>query len=68
MLKGSKKFKWMDKCEQTFLALKEQLGCLSLLSKPIEGEMIHLDLIVSEEVVSVTLTGRKGKYSGQSTM
>ena len=38
VLKGSKKFKWTDKCEQAFLALKEHLGCLLLLSKPIEGK------------------------------
>ena len=35
VLKGSKKFKWMDKCEQAFQALKEHLGQPLLLSKPI---------------------------------
>ena len=37
-LKGSKKFEWTEKCEQAFQALKEHLGRLPLLSKPIEGE------------------------------
>ena len=31
MLRGSKKFEWMDKYEQAFLALKEHLGCPPLL-------------------------------------
>ena len=35
VLKGSKKFEWIDKCEQAFLALKEHLGCPPFLSKPI---------------------------------
>ena len=42
VLKGSKKFEWMDKCEQAFLALKEHLGNPSLLSKPIEREKLYL--------------------------
>ena len=40
ILKGSKKFEWIDKYEQTFLALKEDLGRLPLLSKPIEGKKL----------------------------
>ena len=32
VLKGSKKFEWIEKCEQAFLALKEDLGCATLLS------------------------------------
>ena len=36
VLKGSKKFDWTDQCEQAFLALKEHLRSLPLLSKPIE--------------------------------
>ena len=31
VLKGSKRFEWIDKCEQAFQALKEHLGCLLLL-------------------------------------
>ena len=38
VLKGSKKFEWMNKCAQAFLALKEHLGLSSFLLKPIEGE------------------------------
>ena len=35
VLNGSKRFKWTDKCEQAFQALKEHLGRPPLLSKPI---------------------------------
>ena len=52
VLKGSKKFKWRDKCEQAFLALKECLGRPLLLSKPIEGEKLYLYLTMSDEAVS----------------
>ena len=45
----------MEKCEQAFLALKEHLGRLQLLSNAIEGENLYLYLTVSEEAVSVTL-------------
>ena len=61
MLKGSKKFKWTNNCEQAFLALKECLGHLPLLSKPIEREKLYLYLIVSEEAVSAALVREKGK-------
>ena len=61
MLKGSKKFEWMDKCEQVFLALKEYLGCPSLLSKPIEREKLYLYLVVSEEAVSAALVREEKK-------
>ena len=47
VLKGYKKFKWTDKCEQAFLALKEHLGRPPLLSKLIEGEKLYLYLVVS---------------------
>ena len=55
MLKGSKKFEWTETCEQAFLALKEHLGRLPLLSKPIEGEKLYLYLAVSKEPVSAAL-------------
>ena len=55
VLKGSKKFEWTDKCEQTFLALKEHLEHSQLLSKPIEGEKLYLYLAVSKEAISVAL-------------
>ena len=38
VLKGSKRFKWKNKCEQVFQALKDHLRHPPLLSKPIEGE------------------------------
>ena len=65
VLKGSKKFEWIEKCEQVFQDLKEHLGCPPLLSKPIEGGKLYLYLIVSEEAVSVAL---ERKYSDQFTM
>ena len=61
MLKGSKKFEWMDKCEQAFLALKYHLRHPLLLSKPIEEEKLYLYLAVSEEVVSTALVREKEK-------
>ena len=61
MLKGSKKFKWTDKCEQAFLALKEHLGRSPLLSKPIEREKLYLYLVVSKEAVSTTLVREEEK-------
>ena len=61
MLKGFKKFKWTNKCKQAFLALKEQIGRLPLLSKPIEGEKFYLYLAVSEEAVSAALVKEEEK-------
>ena len=55
VLKGSKKFEWIDKCEQAFLALKEHSGRLSLLSKLIEGEKLYLYLAISEEAIIAAL-------------
>ena len=50
-LKGNKRFLWDDKFEQSFRALKEYLGKLLLLSKPIDGELLFLYLAVSEYAV-----------------
>ena len=44
---GKKRFLWDDKCEQVLRALKEYLGKLSLLSKPVEGEPLFFFLEVS---------------------
>ena len=55
MLKGSKKFEWIDKCKQAFQALKEHLGRPSLISKPIDEDKLYLYLILSKEVVSAAL-------------
>ena len=61
MLKEFKKFKWTDKYEKAFLALKEHLGRLLLLSKPIEGERLYLYLAISQEVVSAAIIREEGK-------
>ena len=61
VLKGSKKFEWADKCEQPFQALKKDLGCPPLLSKPIDGEKLYLYLAVSEEAVSATFVREQEK-------
>ena len=61
MLKGSKKFEWTNKCKQAFLALKEHLGLLPLLSNPIKGEKLYLYLVVSEEAVSADLVREEEK-------
>ena len=61
MLKGSKKFKWIEKCEQAFLALKERLGQPPLLWKPIEREKLYLYLAISKKAVSATLVKEEEK-------
>ena len=61
VLKGSKKFEWTNKCKQAFLALKEHLGCLSLLSKPIESEKLYRYLTISKEAISAALAKEEGK-------
>ena len=55
LLKGSKKFEWIDKFEQSILAFKEHFRHLSILSKPIEGEKLYLYLSTFEEAVSAAL-------------
>ena len=55
VLKGSRRFEWIDKCKQAFQALKEHLERLSLLSKPIEGEKLYLYLVVSEDAIITVL-------------
>ena len=61
VLKGSKMFKWTDKCEHTFQALKEHLGRPPLLSKPIDREKLYLYLVVSKEVMSTALVREEEK-------
>ena len=61
VLKGSKKFKWIDRCEQAFQALKEHLGHPPLLLKPIYGEKLYLYLVVSKQAVSVALVREEEK-------
>ena len=60
-LKGSKRFLWDDKCEQTFRSLKEYLSKLSLLSKPIEGEPLNLYLAVTKYGISGALVREENK-------
>ena len=50
-LKGNKRFQWDDKCKQAFRALKEYLGKPPLLSKPVDGELLFLYLVVSESAI-----------------
>ena len=64
----SKKFEWIDKCEQAFLSLKKYLGRSLLLSKPIEGEKLYIYLVVSEEAVSAALVKKEEKVQWPSTM
>ena len=59
VLKGSKMFEWIDKYEQTFQALKEYLGRIPFLSKPIEGKKLYLYLAVSKEAKSTTFIREK---------
>ena len=61
VLKGSKRFEWIDKCEQEFQALKGHLKCPPLLFKSIEGEKLYLYLVVSEEAVSAVLVREEEK-------
>ena len=61
VLKRSKKFEWMEKCQQAFLTLKEHLRRPPLLSKPIEGEKLYLYLAIFEGTISVALVREEGK-------
>ena len=61
VLKGSKRFEWIDKCEQAFQALKKHLERPSFLSKSIEGEKLYLYLAVSKEAVNATLIREEEK-------
>ena len=61
VLKGSKKFEWKDKSEQAFLALKELLGRLPLILKPIEQEKLYLYLVVSNKAVNAALVRKEEK-------
>ena len=61
VLKVSKRFEWIDKCEQAFQALKENLGRPPLLSKLIEWEKLYLYLAISDEAVNATLVREEKK-------
>ena len=61
VLKGFKKFKWTEKCDQPLLTIKEHLGCSPLLSKWIEGENLYQYLVVSKEEASAALVREEAK-------
>ena len=61
VLKGSKRFEWIEKCKKAFQALKEHLGRPSLLSKPIDGEKLYLYIAISKEAISATLVREEEK-------
>ena len=50
-----------DKCEQAFRSLKEYLNKLSLLSKPVEGELLNLYVAVTEYAISGVLVREEEK-------
>ncbi|KAL2526312.1 nynrin [Abeliophyllum distichum] len=59
-LKRKKRFEWTTECDDTFQALKQYLGKVSLLSKPSKGEPLMLFLAISEEAIS---TYQGGEWS-----
>ena len=59
--KGVQEIQVGGEYKQAFLALKEHLGCPSLLSKPIQGEKLYLYLTISEEAVSAALVREEEK-------
>ena len=61
VLKGLKKFEWIDKCEQAFQALKEHLGCPPLLSKIVDVEKLYLCLAISKKAISAALVREEEK-------
>ena len=50
-IEGYERFSWDDKYEQAFRSLKEYLGKLSLLLKPVEGELLYLYLVVTDHAI-----------------
>jgi hypothetical protein len=50
-----KAFEWDSKCEEAFRKLKEYLMNPPLLSRPMEGEILYLYLVVSSSAVSSAL-------------
>jgi hypothetical protein len=50
-----KAFTWSDECEEVFNKLKEHLMNLPLYSRPTEGEILYLYLVVSPSAVSSML-------------
>jgi hypothetical protein len=50
-----KAFTWSEECEEAFWKLKEYLMNTLLLSRPTEGEILYLYLVVSPSAVSSAL-------------
>ncbi|XP_024018846.1 uncharacterized protein LOC112090267 [Morus notabilis] len=60
-LKRSKHFEWTPHCEEAFQKLKEHLGMLLILSKPITNEELSLYLSVSQHAMSSVLIREEEK-------
>ncbi|XP_056847422.1 uncharacterized protein LOC130498094 [Raphanus sativus] len=60
-LKDPKDFLWTEKCEQAMSDLKAYLTTPPLLSKPLEGEVLLLYLVISEHAVSAVLVREEGR-------
>jgi hypothetical protein len=56
LLRKETKFEWTDECENALKHLKETLFALPVLSRPDQGEILHLYLSVSSNAVSAVLT------------
>lgn len=58
-IKGvGKNFVWITECEEAFQKIREHLGLLALLSKPLEGETLIPYLAVSNYSISSPSQGR----------
>ena len=55
LLRGNKKFEWIEECERAFLDLKAHLAEPPVLSKPTAGEPLFLYLAVTEDAASAVL-------------
>ena len=60
-LKKGKGIEWSEDCERAFQSLKEYLGKVPLLSKPIARETLHMYLSVSEAATSSVLVRQEDK-------
>ena len=53
--KVGKRFEWTLECEEAFQKIKEHLGSPPLLSKPKEGEVLIIYMVISDYAISVVL-------------
>ncbi|GKV48213.1 hypothetical protein SLEP1_g55039 [Rubroshorea leprosula] len=56
-----KKFEWNQECQAAFDELKSYLSLPPLLTKAIDGEILYLDLGISNEAISSVLVREEGK-------